>query len=88
LNIDDIEDNDMLRARLSNGAFLLGIDAENVRRLKDGEPILVSLAELGGTDDVVILFGETVADIIRELETITGQRLPEPTSLKKIRNPQ
>lgn len=78
----------MLRARLSNGAFLLGIDAENVRRLKDGEPILVSLAELGGTDDVVILFGETVADIIRELETITGQRLPEPTSLKKIRNPQ
>lgn len=69
----------MIRARLSNGAFILGLDAENVRRLKDGKPIMVSLAQLGGTDDVYIMYGETMADIHRELEEVSGQKLvPQP----------
>lgn len=78
----------MIRARLSNGAFILGIDAENVKRLKEGKPILVSLAELGGTDDVYIMYGETLDDIAKELERSSGNPLPTPTPIEKARNTQ
>ena len=74
----------MLRARLSNGAFLLGLDAENVGRLMKGQPIVVSLAQLGGKDDVIIMYGDTLADIARELEQSSGHPLPEPKMLGDI----
>lgn len=78
----------MIRARASNGTFILGIDAENVKRLKDGKPILVSLAEMGGKDDVLIMYGETLQDIQRELEEASGSKLPAPTPINKARNTQ
>jgi hypothetical protein len=78
----------MLRARTSDGLFILGLDAENIRRLMAGEPVLVSLAEMGGTDDVMIMAGETLDDIKRELETASGQELPTPKSLDELRKPQ
>lgn len=78
----------MLRARASDGTFILGIDAENVKRLKEGKPILVSLAELGGHDDVLIVYGETLQDIARELEEASGSKLPSPTNINKARNTQ
>jgi hypothetical protein len=78
----------MIRARASNGVFILGIDAENVRRLKAGMPIIVSLAELGGTDNVAIMYGETLADIQRELETATGSPLPKAQTLDDLRKQQ
>lgn len=78
----------MLRARTNNGIFILGLDEENVLRLKAGEPILVSLAELGGTDDVLIMYGNTLDDIRRELEAATGEQLPEPTPVEVARKKQ
>lgn len=66
----------MIRATLTNGRFLLGIDAENVRRLKEGRPIIVDLSTMGGRDTVIIMYGETMADIVRELEQASGQKLP------------
>ncbi len=78
----------MILARASNGTFILGIDAENVKRLKEGKPILVSLAELGGTDDVLIVYGETPQAILKELEQASGSKLPEPTPIDKARNTQ
>lgn len=66
----------MLRARMSNGVFILGLDAENVRRLQAGEPIVVSLAQMGGTDDICIMFGQTLADIALQLEKASGEKLP------------
>jgi hypothetical protein len=78
----------MLRARLSNGLFILGMDAENVRRLKMGEPIVISLAELGGTDDICIMYGETLDDIKKELEANLDAPLPEPKTLEELRKPQ
>lgn len=68
----------MIKARLSNGVFILGIDAENVKRLVSGRPIMVSLAALGGSDDVAIMYGETLADIQKELESASGEALPHP----------
>lgn len=66
----------MIRARLTNGEFLFGLDAENVRRLKDGQPIVINLQPLGGTDRLMLMYGETLADIMKELEEATGQPLP------------
>jgi hypothetical protein len=77
----------MIRARLGNGVFILGLDAENVHRLKRGQPILVSLAELGGTDDVVIMYGERLTDIERDLEAVFGP-LPQAQTLDEVREPQ
>lgn len=78
----------MLRAVTNNGVFILGLDAENVRRLKAGQTIVVSLAELGGKDDVMIMYGETIADIQRELEHASGGPLPPPSDIDTMRNTQ
>ena len=71
----------MIRARLSDGSFILGVDAENIRRLTEGQALVVDLAALGGTDKVFIMYGTTMADILRELEQATGEPLPIPSPL-------
>lgn len=68
----------MIRIRLTDGTFLFGIEAENVRRMKDGQPIRIDLKPMGGTDTLVLMYGETQGDIKRELETAFGHPLPEP----------
>lgn len=73
----------MITARLTNGTFILGITQENVDRLLLGQPIMVSLGRLGGTDDVAIMYGATAADILAELQASSGAPLPPPTDLKK-----
>lgn len=66
----------MIRATLTDGRFLFGIDAENVRRLKAGKPLVLDLTLIGGTDTVLVMYGETAGDIMRELEGATGGPLP------------
>ncbi len=66
----------MLRARLSNGTFLLGMDATNVKRLKAGDPIVVDLSLLGGRDRFMLVYGDTLQAIMQELERVTGEKLP------------
>lgn len=78
----------MLRARLSNGQFILGLDAENIRRLQAGQPIMICLAEMGGTDDVIIMAGDTLEDIARELEEASGSPLPMPSDIDVLRKTQ
>jgi hypothetical protein len=51
----------------------LGLSAENVRRLQAGQPIHFSAAAMGlGDFDVVICFGETEAEIERQLAPAIG----------------
>ncbi len=66
----------MLRARLSNGDFLFGLDAENVKRLTEGQPIVIDLASMGGQNRVLIMYGKTLDAIKMELAQATGHRLP------------
>lgn len=66
----------MIRVRMSDGLFIMGVDAENIRRLKDGEPLNIDLRPLGGTDRVVIIYGDTLLEIARDLERATGAPLP------------
>ena len=63
--------------------MILGIDAENVRRLKDGRPIVKALSQFGGRDDILIIYGDTIEDIRLDLEKSLGplppsKPLPEP----------
>lgn len=66
-----------IRARLTNGTFLIGIDAENVRRLCAGEPMHFDLRKTGGTDVVVIQFGITLEEVMRSWEIQNGGPLPK-----------
>jgi len=59
--------------------MILGIDAENVRRLKDGKPILKALSQFGGKDDILIIYGDTLDDVQKQLEEAIGS-LPRPQS--------
>lgn len=62
----------MLIAHAASGLMILGLDAENVKRLKEGQPILKSLAQFGGTDDILIVYGETLDDVRKQLEKAFG----------------
>jgi hypothetical protein len=66
----------MLRIRMSNGLFVFGLDAENIRRLVNGEPIHIELEQLGGTDKILIMAGETLADVAKDIEMATGVKIP------------
>jgi hypothetical protein len=63
---------------MSNGTFILGMDSMNLERLKRGQPIVVDLSELGGSDTVLIMFGLTQHDILESLKEANGGTLPVP----------
>lgn len=67
----------MLRLRFNGDTFVLGIDAENIRRLMNKQPIAVDLEELGGTGIIVIMAGETLDDVKKDIESMTDTKLPE-----------
>lgn len=63
----------MVKASLVNGdrvVYVLGLTARNLELLAQGKPIPVDLAELGGKGEVLIMYGETEADIADELRKI------------------
>ena len=68
----------MIRARLSNGAFIVGLDSVNIERLVKGQPIVIDLAEMGGRDVIMVLFGVTQEDILSALKHANGGTLPVP----------
>jgi hypothetical protein len=60
----------MIKVKLSGGGqpvVLLGLEAENVKRLKEGKPILIKGAEIQIPFDILIVYGSTVEVITKEL---------------------
>ena len=73
----------MVKASMLNGertVFVLGLTARNIALLKQGKPIPVHLAELGGQGEVLLMYGETEKDITDELRSIVG-KLPGDENL-------
>jgi hypothetical protein len=67
--------------------IIAGLSAQNVRNLRKKRPILFSMAIDKKPLEVLIMYGETEADIIAELKSV-GVRLPtvpieEEENLKK-----
>jgi S-ribosylhomocysteine lyase LuxS involved in autoinducer biosynthesis len=73
----------MIKAKTNTGDLLYGIDAENVRRLIAGKPIVIDMADMGGRKGTytIIMYGETLDDIKKEIEAATG--LPFDATVKK-----
>lgn len=68
----------MIIAHVVNGPWVLGLSEENLKRLREGKPILKSLAQFGGPDvDLLIVYGVTEQAIKAELEKHCGP-LPPP----------
>lgn len=64
----------MIRAKAGD-LLILGVDRENLRRLRGGQPIVVDLTDYGDTRRVLFMYGDTMTDIMRELEA-SGMKLP------------
>lgn len=66
----------MIKARAGNVA-ILGLEARNVDLLKEGKPMYIKLGELGLPDiSIVILYGDTHAEIVARIESTTGLKMP------------
>lgn len=58
----------MIKAKTLDGTVILGIDADNVDRLKEGQPILIrSDCELALGFDIYICYGETTTDLVKQI---------------------
>ena len=79
----------MIRAKLSNGALVIGIEARNVEHFKAGRPLHLHGAEIGGFDGVTqlyIVYGETLKDVYDEINNASGGQLPpfeEPQPVRR-----
>lgn len=51
-----------------------GIDARNVELLKQGKPIIIDLAEMGGKGEVMLFYGETTGDLIETIQPFVGAK--------------
>lgn len=61
--------------------LLLGVDARNVERLKAGEPIICTSESVDGLGvDVVIMYGETMTDVLADLRS-HGIKVPDDPKL-------
>jgi len=54
---------------------IFGLSHENLRRLKDNQPIIFAGDELGLPDTEIVIFsGETEASMARDLDTFIGEK--------------
>lgn len=75
------------RDRSGRPVFYLGIDDENVRRLKEGDPIAFNGEELGITGTVIICYG-TMQQLGGELGLVLADsQLPKDATERLILDP-
>ena len=60
------------KGRPGTVGYAFGLSEENIKRLKQGQPIKVDLAEMGGTGSVLIFYGKTEQDMARDLADLIG----------------
>lgn len=69
----------MIKARTKTGTIILGLSAENVKRLQAGDDMHFSLASIGVNEDIVITYGVDEHAILARL------KVPEPLQLAQGR---
>jgi hypothetical protein len=78
----------MIKARSGN-TVILGLEAGNIKRLKEGDPMLIKLSDVGVPDSdiqIVIMYGDTQLDIMAAIERDLGLLTPkiDPVNDKPI----
>lgn len=53
-------------------SYAFGLSKRNIQLLKQGRPINVDLAPMGGTGSVMIFYGKTEQDMARDLAEFVG----------------
>jgi len=48
--------------------YAFGLSQGNLNRLRQGKPILINLADIKGKGHVLIFYGETEQDMLKELK--------------------
>jgi hypothetical protein len=66
----------MLHVHTVTGLLIIGIDNENVKRMKDGKPLVIDLSNYGPTTKVMVMHGRTMDDVRQELEKLLGPLPP------------
>jgi hypothetical protein len=66
----------MIQAKLGDGTYLMGLDAENIRRLMSGDDLVINLRKIGGHEVVRVTYGNTLQDVVRRLEKQFGPLPP------------
>ena len=62
----------MIKAHLSDGSFLMGLSALNVQKLKEGLPIVFDGRPFGLSGQVIIVYGETEDQIMKDFLMASG----------------
>lgn len=64
--------------RISNGrGVVIGLEAGNIERLKNGKPFHYNMAQSGGEPfDIFIVYGETADDLHKELMSMSPPDVP------------
>lgn len=68
----------MIKAKLGD-TLILGLEEENIKRLKENKPIVFDMAIFGMPGKMVLMYGETQDAIKNELQVLTGVSLQPPT---------
>lgn len=59
----------MLKATLTNGDLILGLDKENINRLRKDDPILIRHDEIGDVKgNIYIVYGDDMNSILNKLK--------------------
>lgn len=67
----------MIKAKLGD-TLILGLEEENIKRLKENKPIVFDMAIFGMEGKMVLMYGETQEVIKTELQVLTGVSLQPP----------
>lgn len=66
----------MYRAKLSDGSFIIGLDAEEVEKIKETGALQIDLRLMEGNDLVTIMYADTYSELEAKLIGIFGGPLP------------
>lgn len=58
----------MVKAKLSDGTVILGLEEENIKRLKENQPMFLDLSQFGIEQKILIVYGETTEAIHEDLK--------------------
>ena len=58
----------MIKAKMNNGDLVFGLTSENIYKLRDKQPIVINLKDMGLEDKkIIITFGETEEIIYNDM---------------------
>jgi hypothetical protein len=74
----------MVILHMRDGRWVVGFDANNLRLMQAGKPMVIDFAKYGGEGMLYLMYGDTVEAITADLQRLTGGRLPPIEDLRGL----